>query len=61
MLKLEPQEMLIFQIEVCYEKSFHYRDFLLFHNVQGFITFRLCFHIMIRTEIFGYSPGFKVK
>ena len=39
--------MLIFQLEVCYEKSLHYRDFQVFHNVQGFITLRLCFCIVI--------------
>ena len=53
--------MFRFQYEVDYEKSFHYRDFQLFHNVQGFFMFRLCFHIVIETKIFGYSPGFKVK
>ena len=37
MLKLWSQEMFRFQYEVGYEKSFHYRDFQLFHNVQGFL------------------------
>ena len=36
--------MFRFQYEVDYEKSFHYRDFQVFCNVQGFIMFRLFLH-----------------
>ena len=53
--------MLRFQYEVGFEKSFHYSDFQVFHNIQGFIMFRLCFLILIGTQIFGFSSRFKVK
>ena len=36
MLKLWPQDMFRFQYEVGFEKSFHYRDLQVFHNIQGF-------------------------
>ena len=36
--------MFRFQYEVRCEKSFHYRDFQVFCNVQGFIMFRLFLH-----------------
>ena len=40
---------------------FSLQRFHVFCNICGFITFRLCFCIVTGTEIFRYSPGFKVK